>query len=143
MKKRYFKNVIATLSIALLGISYAGVVVEANADSRDTGKYSSMTWYSYNGNGVLDGSDNGVYYSLTPGNVSFAVSSTNSNSSYPSYMNLRRVRVGYDADYGQRKITGTGTYNWNVDAISSEYYLQAYSFNYNRNEAIYGRMHNH
>lgn len=34
-----------------------------------------MNWYSYNGNGVLDGSDNGVFYSLTPGNVSFVVDS--------------------------------------------------------------------
>lgn len=70
MKKRLLKKSCISLLLVILSAGYVGIITKA-----DTGKYSSMNWYSYNGNGVLDGSDNGVFYSLTPGNVSFVVDS--------------------------------------------------------------------
>jgi len=138
MKNKSLKKICLSLMLVILSIGYVGIIAKA-----DTGKYSSMSWYSYNGNGVLDGSVNGVYYNLTPGNVSFVVDSTSATSDYLVYMDLRRERTGIDADYGTVTVSGAYTQRWYIDTSSSSYYIQAYSLNYNRYENIYGTMHDH
>lgn len=138
MKKRLLKKSCISLLLVILSAGYVGIITKA-----DTGKYSSMNWYSYNGNGVLDGSDNGVFYSLTPGNVSFVVDSTSASSNYLIYLNLKRARTGFDADYGSVTLSGAYTQRWYVDTSSSDYYIKAYSFNYNRYENANGTMHDH
>lgn len=138
MKNKLLKKTCLFFMLAVLSLGYVGIIAKA-----DTGTSSSMEWYSYNGNGVLDGSLNGVYYNLTPGNVSFEVTSTNATSKYLLYMNLKRERIGFDADYGSKQLSGASTLRWEIDTSSSSYYIIAYSLNYNRNENIYGRMHDH
>lgn len=136
--KNVIKKVIVSLMTIILSLGYVGIVANA-----DTGKNSSMYWYSYNANGVVSGDDNNKFYRLTPGNVSYRVTSTSGTSKLPVYMYLKRQRFLADASYAVKTVDSTGTYRWYIEDDSDKYYIFAYSFQYNRNEYICGTIHDH
>lgn len=91
---------------------------------------SKSFWCNFNsgsnGRAYVDGSSNGVYYTLNAGRVYMNVSSFSKIGS-GNYVNitLKRKQWGIDANYGTVSVGTRGTYSWNVDQYSDQYYLFA------------------
>lgn len=104
-------------------------------------------WCSFNsggnGNGYVDGSVNGVYYTLNAGTAYMKVTYFHKTGAgtYAKII-LKRQQFGFDANYGTKSVNSTGTYSWSVDTYSDKYYLYAYGDQIYTDYTIQGTIYN-
>ncbi|KNY30517.1 hypothetical protein [Pseudobacteroides cellulosolvens] len=126
MKKRILRILSVCLSICFLLISTFTLITYAYADQSVNFTFNSFA----SGRGYVDGSSNGTYYSLLPGNVSLTISTysvldTQSNQYVSGYSCLVDLMNGTKS-YGTRVISNTSSIGrWVADANSTGYYLYA------------------
>lgn len=108
----------------------------------DTGQSVYFSYYTYSGAGCVDGSANGVFYTLNSGQVSIEVSDKTGTGSIG--VTLKRSVLGFDPEYGTAYVSDSPTeVYYNVNTNSSSYYLFAFGGNAQTWMSLTGSMHNH
>ncbi len=120
IKKRISANLLLCLLIATFGL---------NAFAATNKSSVSATWYvGGGGNGYVSGADNRKYHKLDKGTVQLQASCTNVSKSEPAYVQLYRVKSGFDAYYGSVTIKSSSskvyTFPKKADKKINEYYLK-------------------
>ncbi|MGL5149789.1 MAG: hypothetical protein ACRC7N_04335 [Clostridium sp.] len=129
------RKLIGMLTLTLTIVGFTSVIASA-----DSGQNVALSFNSYAGTGFVNGSSNGQYYSLTPGNVTLDITNTNGGFS----IELRRNLLIGSTGYGVKGVGGNGKKTWYVDSSSSKYWITAFS-----GEQVYtkyslsGKMHDH
>jgi hypothetical protein len=126
MKNAIIRKLSVLMSFCFLVISIFTLVTYAYADQNVSFRFNTFA----SGNGFVDGSSNGTYYSLRPGAVSLTISTYSVQDTqtsqyvtgYSCYVDLMK---GLNS-YGTQLISGTSSIGrWSVDADSNDYYLYA------------------
>jgi len=145
MKRKFLKALsICLLSLCLFSIGVnAGVITPNYADQ--TVSFSFNTYGR--GNGYVDGSLNGVYYSLRPGQCYLETRSFECTDTYtgeylgwPCYIQL----ICGSKNYGTQMVTSfNDILVWMTDVNSTKYYIRAYGEKPNCTYTYFGTLHDH
>ncbi|MGL5646352.1 MAG: hypothetical protein ACRDDY_00755 [Clostridium sp.] len=135
-----FKKLISTIMLSTIILSSVTVIASAEK-MRDTGKVMDFSYKVYaSGSGMVDGSQNNIFYKLTPGKVHANITSRSSSD-----IKLELVRKGsvFNKSYGSKQLSSTGNYVWDVDTDSSKYYFPAWGGARDTTQRVKGTMHDH
>lgn len=138
IKKRISANLLVCLLIATFGL---------NAFAASNRSSVSASWYvGGSGNGYVSGATNGKYHRLDKGTVQLQASCTNVSKSEPAYVQLYRVKSGFDAYYGLVTISKSSsrvyTFPKKADVRSNEYYLKCGGGKSLSNHKLTGTLYN-
>jgi hypothetical protein len=128
-------------SAVLLGAVLFGNALAVHAD---TGVATWMSWHVYSsGSGVVDGSKNGAYYTLTPGNVHLDITSLSGKGTKDLELRRKAGLLTYGSGSYSISENGIGKYQWNISTSSSYYYYVASGGNADSDQSIEGITHDH